>query len=136
MNPTRVPAWKALEAHRRELEPSHMRSLFAADPGRFQKLSIELPGMLFDYSKHRITDHTLELLLHEPDVGLALVTSDLWTSLSERLQTTAERLGRPIVLPIPAGAVTDMATRRQVLGEMLQRAIGYRIDLGTSEGRS
>ncbi len=77
----------------------------------------------------------LELLLRETDVGLALVTSDLWTSLSERLQMTAERLGRPIVLPIPAGAVTDMATRRQVLGEMLQRAIGYRIDLGPSDGR-
>jgi vacuolar-type H+-ATPase subunit F/Vma7 len=77
----------------------------------------------------------LELLLRERDVGLALVTSDLWMSLSERLQVTAERLGRPIVLPIPAGAVTDMATRRQVLGEMLQRAIGYRIDLGASEGR-
>ena len=76
----------------------------------------------------------LDLLLREPDVGLALVTSDLWTSLSERLQTTAERLGRPIVLPIPAGAVTDMASRRQVLGEMLQRAIGFRIDLGAREG--
>jgi vacuolar-type H+-ATPase subunit F/Vma7 len=73
----------------------------------------------------------LERLLHdEPDVGLALVTSDLWTSLSERLRMTAERLGRPIVLPIPAGDVTDPATRRQVLNEMLQRAIGYRIELG------
>lgn len=77
----------------------------------------------------------LEALLHEPDVGLALVTSDLWTSLSERLQTTVERLGRPIVLPIPAGAVTDMAIHRQVLGEMLQRAIGFRIDLGADQGR-
>jgi vacuolar-type H+-ATPase subunit F/Vma7 len=73
----------------------------------------------------------LERLLHdEPDVGLALVTSDLWSSLGERLRTTAERLGRPIVLPIPAGDVTDPATRRQVLGEMLQRAIGYRIEIG------
>lgn len=77
----------------------------------------------------------LERVLREPDVGLALVTSDLWTSLNERLKTTAERLGRPIVLPIPAGAVTDVATRRQVLGEMLQRAIGYRIELGGGEGR-
>lgn len=84
----------------------------------------------------REAGHALDTVLHQPDVGLALVTADLWTSLSERQRTTAERLGRPIVLPIPAGAVTDMATRRQVLGEMLQRAIGYRIDLGTSGGRS
>jgi vacuolar-type H+-ATPase subunit F/Vma7 len=74
-------------------------------------------------------------VLREPDVGLALVTADLWTSLPEQLQVTAERRGRPIVLPIPAGAVTDVATRRQILGEMLQRAIGYRIELGAGETR-
>jgi vacuolar-type H+-ATPase subunit F/Vma7 len=74
-------------------------------------------------------------LLRTPDVGLAFVTSDLWMSLSEQLQLTAERRGRPIVLPIPAGAVTDAATRRQILGEMLQRAIGYRIELGAVDTR-
>jgi hypothetical protein len=61
------------------------------------------------------------------------VTTDLWESLPERHQSAAERLGRPVVLPIPAGVVTDVATRRQVLSEMLQRAIGYRIELGTRE---
>jgi vacuolar-type H+-ATPase subunit F/Vma7 len=76
------------------------------------------------------------LLRDEPDVGLALVTSDLWTSLGERLRATAERVGRPVVLPIPAGAVTDPATRRQVLNEMLQRAIGYRIEFGGSVDRA
>ena len=70
------------------------------------------------------------LLRDDSDVGLALVTTDLWASLSERLRVTAERTGRPIVMPIPAGAVTDPATRRQVLSEMLQRAIGYRIEIG------
>ncbi len=77
----------------------------------------------------------LDRALREPDVGLVLVTADIWTSLNERLQLAAERLGRPIVLPIPAGAVTDVATRRQVLSEMLQRAIGYRIELGERDGQ-
>jgi vacuolar-type H+-ATPase subunit F/Vma7 len=78
-------------------------------------------------------DQKLSRVLRTPEVGLALVTTDLWTSLSPQLQLAAERRGRPIVLPIPAGAVTDVATRRQILGEMLQRAIGYRIELGAVE---
>jgi vacuolar-type H+-ATPase subunit F/Vma7 len=74
-------------------------------------------------------ERELDRILRASGIGLALITSDLWTSLSEQVQSAAERRGRPIVLPIPAGAVTDVATRRQILGEMLQRAIGYRIEL-------
>lgn len=80
-------------------------------------------------------DRELRRTLRAADVGLVLVTTDLWTSLPQQLQLSAERRGRPIVLPIPAGAVTDAATRRQILGEMLQRAIGYRIELGAAEAR-
>jgi len=72
----------------------------------------------------------LNAVIGQSDVGLALVTSDLWASLDDRLQADVERLGRPIVMPIPAGAVTDVTTRRQILGEMLERAIGYRIEFG------
>jgi vacuolar-type H+-ATPase subunit F/Vma7 len=78
---------------------------------------------------------TLATVVADADVGLALVTSDLWASLDERVQADAERLGRPIVLPIPAGAVTDVTTRRQILGEMLERAIGYRIEFGREARR-
>jgi vacuolar-type H+-ATPase subunit F/Vma7 len=74
-------------------------------------------------------------VIADAEVGLALVTSDLWASLDDRLQADAERLGRPIVLPIPAGAVTDVTTRRQILGEMLERAIGYRIEFGREAGQ-
>jgi vacuolar-type H+-ATPase subunit F/Vma7 len=77
--------------------------------------------------------HALAAVIAEQDVGLALVTADLWASLDDRVQAAAERLGRPIVLPIPAGAVTDVTTRRQILGEMLERAIGYRIEFGREE---
>jgi vacuolar-type H+-ATPase subunit F/Vma7 len=63
------------------------------------------------------------------DVGLLLVTADLWQELEPRARGELERLARPIVLPIPAGVVTDVTTRRQLLGEMLERAIGYRIEL-------
>ncbi len=71
----------------------------------------------------------------EGDVGLVLVTADLWSSVDERLRATLERSARPIVLPIPAGVATDFTTRRQLLGEMLERAIGYRIELSGGELR-
>lgn len=77
----------------------------------------------------------LAAVVAEPDVGLALVTSDLWAGLEDRVQADAERLGRPIVLTIPAGVVTDVTERRQILGEMLERAIGYRIEFGREARR-
>lgn len=68
-------------------------------------------------------------LCTEGDAGVLLVTADLWQSLDDRLHGRLERLTRPIVQPIPAGAVSDATARRQLLGEMLQRAIGYRVEL-------
>ncbi len=60
---TRGAAWAALDAHRRQLEPQHLRDLFAADPGRGERLALEAAGIYLDYSKNRITDETLRLLL-------------------------------------------------------------------------
>lgn len=60
---TESPAWKALAAHRDEIDKSHMRALFAADPQRFQRFSLKLEDLLFDYSKNRITEETMGLLV-------------------------------------------------------------------------
>jgi vacuolar-type H+-ATPase subunit F/Vma7 len=78
---------------------------------------------------------TLRGVIVADDVGLVLVTAELWSSVDERLRGSFERLARPIVLPIPAGVVTDATTRRQLLGEMLERAIGYRIELSIGAPR-
>lgn len=59
---TESPAWKALEAHQREIAPLHMRDLFSADPRRFEKFSIVWKDLLLDFSKNRITGTTLSLL--------------------------------------------------------------------------
>jgi glucose-6-phosphate isomerase len=59
---TETKAWTALAAHQEEIAGTHMRDLFAADPDRFRDLSIEMDDLLFDYSKHRITKRTLQLL--------------------------------------------------------------------------
>lgn len=58
------PAWKALQAHLPTIANMHMRDLFAEDPKRFEKFSIIFNDILFDYSKHRITEETLDLLIN------------------------------------------------------------------------
>ena len=58
------PTWLALKAHQQTIADTHMRDLFAADPKRFEKFSIIFNDILFDFSKHRITDETLRLLLN------------------------------------------------------------------------
>jgi glucose-6-phosphate isomerase len=57
------PAWKALEQHHREIGERHLRDLFAADPGRGERLTAEAAGLYLDYSKNRVTDETLALLI-------------------------------------------------------------------------
>jgi glucose-6-phosphate isomerase len=60
---TQGAAWQALQAHHRQLESLHLRQLFAADPGRGERLALEAAGIYLDYSKNRITDTTIRLLL-------------------------------------------------------------------------
>jgi glucose-6-phosphate isomerase len=56
-------AWKRLESHHDEVAATHLRQLFAEDPGRGERLRAEGAGLLLDYSKHRVTGETLELLI-------------------------------------------------------------------------
>lgn len=58
-----TPAWTALLQHHGRMGKQHMRDLFAADPQRFNKFSLIFKNILFDYSKNRITEETLKLLL-------------------------------------------------------------------------
>src|SRR3954447_2574521 len=57
------PAWKALETHFPKAEKLHLRQLFADDPRRGERLTAEAVGVFLDYSKNRITDETLKLLV-------------------------------------------------------------------------
>ena len=57
------PAWKALQQHHREIGGRHLRELFAEDPGRGERLAAEAAGLYLDFSKNRVTDETLALLI-------------------------------------------------------------------------
>ena len=60
---TQSPAWKALASHHAEVAGLHLRELFAADPKRGEKLTAEACGIFLDYSKNRVTQETLGLLV-------------------------------------------------------------------------
>jgi len=57
------PAWKALEAHYQKVRGIHLRQLFADDAKRGERMALEAVGLYFDYSKNRVTDETIKLLL-------------------------------------------------------------------------
>jgi glucose-6-phosphate isomerase len=88
-----TPAWRALEQHHAAIRDRHLRDLFAEDADRGERLTAEGAGLFLDYSKHRVTDETLRLLL---DLAAA-------RSLSERIEAmfTGERINvtenRPVL---------------------------------------
>ncbi len=60
---TQLPSWKALQAHYQQVRNLHLRELFSQDPSRGERLCAEGAGIYLDYSKNRVTDETLRLLL-------------------------------------------------------------------------
>ena len=56
-------SWNALAAHHQSVRKLHLRKLFADDPTRGERMTVEAVGLSLDYSKNRITDETLKLLL-------------------------------------------------------------------------
>jgi glucose-6-phosphate isomerase len=63
MELTQRPSWKALEAHHASIHGTHLRELFASDPTRGTRLTLEASGLYLDYSKNRVTNETLGLLM-------------------------------------------------------------------------
>ena len=60
---TLSPAWRALSAHFDSMRERHMRQMFQDDPARFNKFTVQLGGLFFDYSKNRINEETVGLLV-------------------------------------------------------------------------
>jgi glucose-6-phosphate isomerase len=64
---TQLSSWKALEQHQQEIKNTHMRDLFEQDPERFERFSLKLNDILYDYSKNIIDEQTMTLLLQLAD---------------------------------------------------------------------
>ena len=87
---TDSPAWQALSRHRQEIAEVHMRSLFGRDPQRFERFSLRLGDILFDYSKNRITQETISLLIElARQADLAAKIEAMFSG--EKINTTESR---------------------------------------------
>lgn len=100
---TKRPAWKALEAHHQKVRELHLRKLFADDPKRGERLTAEAVGLYLDYSKNRITDETLTLLLHLAEECDLRARIDAMFR-GEKINITENRAVLHVALRAPRGA--------------------------------
>ena len=97
------PSWAALERHFAAVRDIHLRDLFASDPTRGERLAVEGAGVYLDYSKNRVTDETLRLLLVlARESGLAERTEAMFRG--ERINTTENRSVLHVALRMPREA--------------------------------
>jgi glucose-6-phosphate isomerase len=99
---THRPAWQALEAHYQDLRDIHLRDLFAGDPRRGERLTAEAVGLYFDYSKHRIADETVRLLVRlAEECGLHERIDAMFRG--EKINVTEQRAVLHVALRAPTG---------------------------------
>ena len=99
---TKLAAWQALEAHYPKVREFHLRKLFADDPERGERMTVEAVGIYFDYSKHRISDETLGLLLRlAEESGLRARIDAMFRG--EKINVTEKRAVLHVALRAPRG---------------------------------
>ncbi len=99
---TKRAAWKALEAHYKKAQSLHLRDLFAGDPGRGERMTAEAVGLFLDYSKNRISDETVKLLLElAEESGLRSRIDAMFRG--EKINITEKRAVLHVALRAPKG---------------------------------
>jgi glucose-6-phosphate isomerase len=116
-------AWQALKRHYEEIAGVHLRELFASDPGRGERMTAEAAGLYLDYSKNRITDETLGLLIAlAQESGVAERRDAMFRG--ERINVSEDRAVLHVALRMPAGEHLEVdgadvvAQVHEVLGRM------------------
>ncbi|MFY9937289.1 MAG: glucose-6-phosphate isomerase, partial [Silvibacterium sp.] len=136
---TKLAAWKALEEHFKKISKQHLRDLFANDPDRGTRLTAEAEGIYLDYSKHRITDETLKLLLQlAEESGLKAHLEAMFSG--EKINITEKRAVLHVALRAPKGEkiVVDGEDVVPAVHEVLDRmaAFSERIRSGEWKGHT
>ena len=118
-----LSAWQALVKHQEAMAAVHMRDLFDRDPARFQRFSLRLGDILFDYSKNRITQETMGLLLElAREANLAAQIEAMFAG--SKINTTEDRAVLHAALrnrsnePILVDGQDVMPAVSRVLGQM------------------
>jgi glucose-6-phosphate isomerase len=132
-------AWGILERHYREIRDLHLRELFASDPGRGERLAVEGPGVYLDYSKNRITDKTVRLLIDlAEESGLAERRDAMFRG--DRINVSENRSVLHVALRMPKGTslvvdgVDVVANVHEVLDRM--SAFSDRVRSGEWKGHT
>jgi glucose-6-phosphate isomerase len=100
---TQRKAWKALQAHHTRVKELHLRQLFGEDPHRGERMTAEAAGLFLDYSKNRITDETLKLLIQlAEDCGLRDRIEAMFRG--DKINITENRAVLHVALRAPKGA--------------------------------
>jgi glucose-6-phosphate isomerase len=128
---TATPSWRALTAHHEQIKDVHLRTLFADDPNRAERFCAEGAGLFLDYSKNRITDETLRLLLRLAEVrGVAKRRDAMFAG--EKINATERRAVMHVALRAPRGVrmevdgVDVVAGVHEVLDAMADLAVRLR----------
>jgi len=136
---TQLPAWKALEAHAKTMATQSLRDLFAQDSGRGTRLAVEAEGVYFDYSKHRITDETLRILLQLAEQSNVAGRRDAMFR-GDKINITEDRAVLHVALRAPRGAVINVDGKNVVpdVHKVLDRmaAFSNRIRSGAWKGHT
>ena len=132
-------AWRALTAHHAQLSGAHLRDLFAADPKRGERFIAAGAGLYLDYSKNRINDETLRLLLALADgCGLRERIDAMWHG--DKINTTEQRAVLHIALRAPRGEtfLVDGTNVVPQVHEVLDRMAAFagRVRSGEWKGHS
>ncbi|HEX9440440.1 MAG TPA: glucose-6-phosphate isomerase [Roseiflexaceae bacterium] len=123
---TQRPAWKALEAHYRKIHDLHLRTLFAEDPQRGARFTAEAAGIYLDYSKNRVTDETLRLLVAlAEECGLRERIDAMFRG--EKINVTEGRAVLHVALRAPPGQsiVVDGADVEPEVHAVLDKMAGF-----------
>jgi len=125
------PAWAALERHHATIADTTLRDLFADDPARGERMTVEDAGLFLDYSKNRVTDETISLLLRlAEESGLAQRREAMFSGA--RINTTEDRavlhtaLRAPRTARVMADGVDVVPGVHEVLERMAVFADGVR----------
>jgi glucose-6-phosphate isomerase len=100
---TKRKAWKALGTHYKKIAKMHLRKHFADDPKRGERLTLEAAGVFLDYSKHRIDDQTIKLLLQLADESRLRERIDAMFN-GEKINITEKRAVLHVALRAPKGS--------------------------------
>jgi len=131
---TKRKAWKALQTHYKKIRELHLRNLFADDPKRGERMTVEAVGLFLDYSKNRITDETLNLLIRlAEESGLQSRIDAMFRG--EKINVTEKRAVLHVALRAPRGTsiVVDGENVVPQVHAVLEKMAGFCIRVRSGE---